>query len=160
VIFPPRLILTDALWRKTIAVLQQYTPKKKEAGCFWYGLRTDTASCALVLGIPRQINLAASFEIPADNLAALTDAACEASGLVAVAQLHIHPGGDVRHSPLDDNQVVSRNIYSLIIPHYCMPPILLDSIGIHRFENDGWTRLSPEAGRKAITVTASFVDTR
>ena len=157
---PAKLIVSDTLWQQTITVFQQYTPKRLEAGCFWYGLRGADAAAALVLGIPRQINRAVNFEIPADDLAALISAACTRAELVAVAQLHIHPGADVRQSPWDNEQIVSQNIYSLIIPSYCKLPILLDSVGVHRFENNRWTRLSPEAAREAIAITASFVDTR
>lgn len=157
---PPKLIVNDSLWSQTVTVLQHYTPKKLEAGCFWYGLRNEDSASALVLGIPRQINRRTNFEIPADDLAALIDAACEPAGLVTVAQLHIHPGVDVRHSPWDDKQVVSRNIYSLVIPNYCKSPVTFDAIGIHRFENDRWKRLSPKSAREAVVITPSLVDTR
>lgn len=157
---PPKLILSDQLWQQTLALLQQYTAKKLEAGCFWYGVRTEDTASALVLGVPRQINRPANFEIPGDDLAALVEAACDPAGLVAVAQIHIHPGADVRHSPWDDKQIVSRNIYSLVIPNYGKPPIVFESIGVHRFENNRWNRLSPEAAREAICIAASFVDTR
>jgi hypothetical protein len=157
---PSKLIVTDTLWNQTVEVLQQYTPKELEAGCFWYGLRGEEAAAALVLGIPRQINRPRNFEIPADDLVALINAACEPAGLVAVAQLHIHPGADVRHSLWDDKQVVSKNVYSLVIPNYCRPPVLFESIGIHRFENGRWNRMSPESARGAVIITACLVDTR
>jgi hypothetical protein len=157
---PAKLVITDSLWKETIAVLQQYTARKVEAGCFWYGLRGAENASALVLGIPRQINRPPNFEIPADELAKLTDAACAHAGLVAVAQLHLHPGSDVRHSPWDDQQVVSRNIYSLVIPHYAKSPIHFDRIGIYRFEQDRWIRLTPQQARGAIVIAASVVDTR
>ena len=157
---PTKLVVSDLLWQQTLALLQQYTAKRLEAGCFWYGVRTEDTASALTLGIPRQINRPANFDIPADGLAELIKAACETSGLVAVAQIHIHPGADVRHSPRDDKQVVSRNIFSLVIPNYCKPPIVFESIGVNRFENNRWTRLSSEVARKAIRIAASFVDTR
>lgn len=157
---PAKLILADVLWQRTLSLLQQYTAKKLEAGCFWYGIRTAETAFALVLGMPRQINRRANFEIPAEDLATLIEAACDPAGLVAVAQIHIHPGTDVRHSPWDDKQAVSRNVYSLVIPNYCKPPIAFESIGIHRFENNRWNMLSPTAARRAICITASFVDTR
>lgn len=157
---PGKLVVSAMLWQQTLEVLHGYTGSKLEAGCFWYGLRNENAACALTLGIPRQINHPRSFEVPADDLAALIAVACDPAALVAVAQLHIHPGSDVQHSPWDDELVVSRNIYSLIIPNYCKLPIVFDSIGVHRFENNRWVRLSPAAAREAILITPSFADTR
>ena len=157
---PSKLIVSDTLWRQTLELLQQYTLKKLEAGCFWYGLRTEDTACALTLGIPRQINRPKSFEIAADDLAALITAACNPAALVAVAQLHIHPGSHVHHSPWDDQQIVSRNVYSLVLPDYCKSPVRFDSIGVHRFENNRWTLMSPDAARQAVTITTSIVDTR
>lgn len=157
---PDKLVVPDLLWQMTLTLFQEYTQKELEAGCFWYGVRTKDVACAMVLGMPRQINRRTNFSVSADSLALLVSKVCDPTGLVAVAQLHIHPGIDVRHSPWDDQQVVSRNVYSLVLPNYGRVPISLDSIGVHRYETNRWKRLSRETARAVIRVTASFVDTR
>lgn len=157
---PSKLVVPIRLWQTTIELLQQYTPRKLEAGCFWYGLRCQDHAVALSVGIPRQKNRPGNFEISGDDLAVLVEAASGTAGLVAVAQLHLHPGTGVGHSPWDDTQIVSRNVYSLVLPNYGKSPVKLDKIGVHRFESGKWIRLAAGVARSAILFAESLVDTR
>jgi hypothetical protein len=156
---PAKLMVPQLLWQRTMDIFESYTRQKLEAGCFWYGLRTEGRATALSVGIPRQENRPRNFQIDGDDLAILTQVACE-PGLVAVAQIHLHPGTDVRHSPWDDEQIVSRNIYSLVLPNYGKPPVLFETVGVHRFESGRWTRLATDIAETAIVFTPTVVDTR
>jgi hypothetical protein len=156
---PPLILVPDTLWEKTLAVFQQYTRKRTEAGCLWYGIRTSDVSLACGLGIPRQTSRPLNFTITADALSVLTQTAC-ADGLVAIAQIHLHPATDVAHSCWDDTQIVSRNVYSVVLPRYGSNPIRLRDIGLHRFQHGEWQRLSVEEAQRSMRIVATFVDTR
>jgi hypothetical protein len=88
-------------------------------------------------------------------------------GLVVVAQLHLHPGNDTRHSPWDDQLVVSKRIFSLVLPNYGAPPCSLAAAGIHAHDGGGWVCLPTPAGMRRVRFStnmfmhaATVVDTR
>lgn len=156
---PKNLLVPLPLWQETLEIFQAYTVRQVEAGCFWYGTRTEHLGLASVLGIPRQLNRRANFEVKADDLAALTNNAT-ASGLVVIAQLHLHPDTGVEHSPWDDQQIVSRNAYSIVIPRYASMPVTLHELGVHRFEEGEWRLLTPREAAASVHFIPTMVDTR
>jgi hypothetical protein len=156
---PATLLVPKYVWETTLNVFSEYAVAQLEAGCFWYGHRDNDIAIAAVVGIPRQRNYAQSFEIDADDLAALTETAC-ASGLVAVAQLHSHPGCDVRQSWWDDQRVISQNVSSLVLPHYGVSPCALATVGLHRFIQGQWRVLTQSEATAAIQFIPDLVDTR
>lgn len=153
------LFVTTRLWELTLDVMAPYSERGVEAGCFWYGTRTPDTDFALVAGIPRQINRPQNFEIPSDALAELITALPPA-GLVAVAQIHTHPGTDTKHSPWDNDMVVSRKLYSLVLPRYGRRPCPLGAVAVHAFGEGGWQRLSREEAATRILLSPELVDTR
>jgi len=153
------LCLTTRLWELTPDLMAPYAERGVEAGCFWFGTRTPEAGFALVAGIPRQINRPRNFEIPSDALAELITALPPA-GLVAVAQIHTHPGTDTGHSPWDNDLVVSRKLYSLVLPGYGRRPCPVDAVAVHEFSQGRWQRLSSDDATRRILHTPELVDTR
>ncbi len=156
---PAALLIPEVIWQTTLEVFADYATAGVEAGCFWYGIRDDEKAVVALLGVPRQRNYPQHFEIDGDDLAALTEAAC-ASGLVVVAQLHSHPGNDVNQSPWDDLRVVSQNVFSLVLPNYGEGGCHLRDIGVHRFQQDAWTRLPVAAASAAVQFLPNLLDTR
>lgn len=156
---PSVLLVSDVIWEKTLSLFGVYASADVEAGCFWYGHKTDDLASAVVVGIPRQHNYPRHFEIDADDLAALTEKAC-ASGLVAVAQLHSHPGYDVDQSPWDEQRVISQNVSALVLPYYGASPCPLASVGVHRYINRTWKRLSVTEAETALRIEPALVDMR
>jgi hypothetical protein len=156
---PQVLLIPDAVWLMTLEVFASYAAAGVEAGCFWYGVRDEGKAFASIVGVPRQRNYPRYFEIDADDLAALTEIAC-AQDLIAVAQLHGHPGKDVNHSPWDDSCVVSRKVFSLVLPRYGTSPCPVGDIGVHRFERDRWNRLAATDAGAALRFLPGLVDMR
>src|ERR1700687_5976800 len=138
---PPSFVVPSNLWCATLEVFQPYARRGVEAGCFWYGTRSEDFALASLIAVPQQVNGKQNFHIPADSLAEMTQVA-SASGLVAVAQIHTHPGVDVKHSPWHDAQIVSQNVWSVVIPNYGKQPIDLSDLGVHRFREGRWGRLT------------------
>jgi hypothetical protein len=156
---PAVLLVSNLIWETTLTLFSEYAAAAVEAGCFWYGHKADDFAVAGVVGIPRQHNYQQHFEIDADDLAALTEVAC-ASGLVAVAQLHSHPGCDVKQSPWDEQRVISQNVSSLVLPYYGASPCALDTVGMHRFIHGEWKLLSVIEAEAALQVMPALVDMR
>jgi len=147
---PKILILSAPLWQSTLQALARYGPRRVEAACLWYGDRKDDAARALAVGIPRQVNRARNFEIPADALAELNQLMSD--GLVVVAQVHSHPGSCTTHSPWDNAMMVSRKIFSLVIPHYAARPCDPAAAGIHVHDGARWIKLAPTVTQEHLRV--------
>jgi len=156
---PRSLLVSSHLWSATLDAFRPYSRRGVEAGCFWYGTRNDDFALASSVAIPQQINRRQNFHIPADSLAEMTQAAC-ASGLVAVAQIHTHPSTDVRHSPWDDAQIVSQNVWSVVLPNYGRQPLNFCDLGVHRFGDGRWARLTADEVNRTLLVQPLVVDTR
>ena len=154
---PSYLVITTEAWRATAALLAPYADAKTEAGLYWYGIRNSEAAVATVVGIPRQINRRGNFEVARDDLASLVLAVPDE--LVAVAQVHTHPGADTLHSPWDDDLVVSQKILSLVLPRYGRSPSL-DEVGVHECTDGFWQRLPSADVNKRIVVVPPVIDTR
>jgi hypothetical protein len=153
------LCVTTRLWELTLDLMVPYAERGVEAGCFWYGARASHIDVALVVGISRQINRPRNFEIPSDALAEMI-AALPSAGLVAVAQIHTHPGSNTKHSPWDDDLVVSRKLYSLVLPAYGRRPCPMNTVAVHEFSNDRWQRLKSDEAAHRILLVQSLVDAR
>lgn len=164
---PTQLRFTPALWSATLEAMTPYQERRREGGCLLYGRRADDVARALIVGVPRQVNRARSFEIPADALAALNTRVPD--DLIVVAQVHSHPGADTTHSVWDDTQMVSRRAFSLVLPHYAALPCAPDSAGVHIFNGSNWIKLSGaeaflriivEEDPEALDVGSATIDMR
>lgn len=150
---PERLELTPALWQTTLGVLTSYRLRRVEGGCLWYGQRDAQTARAVLVGIPRQINRARNFEIPADALAELNTLVTRVrNDLVVVAQVHTHPGAETRHSLWDDAMMVSRKVFSLVLPRYSMLPCNIDTVGLHVHDGTKWMYLTREEAKGRLVV--------
>jgi proteasome lid subunit RPN8/RPN11 len=154
---PEQLLISEAIWDRTIAVLDAYRRAEVEAGLYWYGQRSADAALAILVGVPAQINRPRSFAVPDDALATLTRAVPEP--LVAVAAIHTHPGLDTRHSEHDDERAISQKILSLVLPRYGQGA-LLSQAGVHEYRDGRWQTLAPQEAKQRVVVVRTLVDTR
>ena len=147
------------MWENTLDLMAPYAERGVEAGCFWYGMRGIEADFAVLCGIPQQINRAQNFDIPSDDLATLVSA-LPTEGLVTVAQIHTHPGRETTHSRWDDGLIVSRKIYSLVLPHYGKRPCVPNAVSVHEFRGAEWHSLASKEAAISIRVISEILDTR
>lgn len=163
---PETLKLTPGVWRATLDAMVPYRTGHVEGGCLWYGCRDRRTTMALLVGVPKQVNHPRNFAIPPDALAELNSMVPE--DLVVVAQLHSHPGSDTTHSLWDNEMMVSRRAFSLVMPFYAALPCDLRAAGVHvydgthwvklqRLEGHRWLLLEPETGETAQSI---LVDAR
>lgn len=154
-----KLLVPEFIWEATLDIFEPYSKAGLEAGCIWYGIRSDDSSLTTMIGVPSQENHPRYFNIDSDSLAELTEA-ISMFNLVAVAQVHIHPGRDVEHSPWDDQMIISKRIHSLVIPHYGKRPCNISDVGVHRFLNNKWNIFSLTDDEANIQIIPNLVDTR
>jgi hypothetical protein len=156
---PETLVVAGQVWRSTVSLLKPYTKAKVEAGLLWYGTRSsdEEVAVAILAGIPRQSNAKRSFDISADDLAALNGAVPD--DLVVVTQIHTHPGDGTDHSPWDDEKIVSRKIFSLVFPRYGSAPALGEA-GVHEFLAGKWRLLIPADAKRRLVLAPDSVDSR
>lgn len=156
---PRELLVPGFIWEQTLDIFEPFSRSGLEAGCIWYGRRGDEFNVVSMIGVPKQENNPRNFHIDADSLAELTESIGE-TGLTAVAQVHIHPGISVEHSPYDDEMIVSRRIHSLVIPHYGKRPCEISDVGIHVFRDGRWVLLESAEGLETVKIIQSVVDMR
>jgi len=129
-----------------------------ESCCFWFGRRQQTGSATVeAIVIPRQRNKSGHYHIEADAMLRVGDVA-RGREWKNLAQVHSHPGTNVRHSGYDDEMANSRRALSLIFPNYGMVPArwrfrgrlwrlwpgtFPREVGVHAFIEGKWTFLNP-----------------
>lgn len=78
-----------------------------------------------------------------------------------VAQVHSHPGADIRHSDGDDRMVVApfEGMLSIVVPHYAKFGMAsLQSCAIHQMQDTAWTLCT--SGLESLRVLEELVDLR
>lgn len=73
-----------------------------------------------------------------------------ACGLGIVAQVHSHPGDDVRHSDGDDELVLMpfESMYSVVVGRYGEAPVL--DGGVHQYQRGRWHRITDAAATTVV----------
>lgn len=154
---PATLRFGPAIWRATLDVMGPYRIGKLEGGCLWYGLHEGGYGQATLVGVPRQQNRALNFEISADALADLNMLVPD--GLVVIAQVHSHPGSNTTHSRWDDKMMVSRKVFSLVLPRYAALPCDLPSVGVHAHDGRRWVKLPRADGLRRLIMDPEYNET-
>ncbi len=138
-----------------------------ESCCFWLGPRSaDGTGTVMSIVVPRQRNNPGNYHIEAEAMIEVANIA-RPRGWTNLAQVHSHPGGDVRHSGYDDEMANSRRALSLIYPSYghspgmwrfrgwlwsLWPGVFPKSVGVHAFKNSRWTFLDDGRRAEAISI--------
>jgi hypothetical protein len=152
--------LSESTWIRTVEIFGVFARRGVEGGCLWYGDRQ--MGVVEIIGVPRQINRKRNFEIQSDALAELNLRVPDEVSVLA--QLHAHPGRRVRQSRWDNQMIVSRNIISIVLPHYGRDPVDLGECGIHRVIDGRWRCLDAAQRAESIvwgdTPTAGVTDLR
>lgn len=142
---------------------------RMEACCFWFGKRPETegARVAAII-IPRQRNRPGNYHVEADAMLRVGEVARE-RGWKNLAQVHSHPGIEVRHSGYDDEMANSRRALSLVYPTYGTMPATWRyhgwlwwlwprkfprEIGVHAFIDGEWAYLAEADVTMALSVVA------
>jgi hypothetical protein len=83
-------------------------------------------------------------------------------GMERLAQVHTHPGRDVRHSPFDDENAYSQlnGAVSLVLPQHARLRPELSDCGVHVRDDRGWRRMSARETEQMIRILPGCLDFR
>lgn len=148
------LIVARSVLERTLGQLRRFSGSdgRHEGIVFWAG-RTVTADTLVLAAItPEAKHTWAS--VAADERAVGSAArAARARRLGIVAQVHSHPGDDVRHSDGDDDLVLMpfEGMFSLVVANYGEGRIEAGSgLGVHQFQDGRWTWI--ETAQDAVVL--------
>lgn len=150
------LFVSEQVLELTFEIFSNYSLRKVEAGCFWYGFRDDFGNGTVqAVVVPRQINSWGNYQVPVGSMDAVSQATRD-HGWKNLAQIHTHPGAWVDHSPYDDEQANSGKALSIVIPYYGKKR---DSwplrCGVLEFQNGYWHKLQPSEVLQRIDMYCS-----
>lgn len=149
---------------ETVSALENGRALGVESCCFWYGPRVDgDVAVVTAVVVPKQQNARLNYHVPADAIVEMS-AATRPLGLVTLVQVHTHPSSRVDHSAYDDENAISRNALSIVLPNYGMvSPQWPKEAGVHEFQGGVWHRLSVNQSYRRIEVvdgTVQLIDLR
>jgi hypothetical protein len=83
-------------------------------------------------------------------------------GMQRLAQVHTHPGRDVRHSPFDDENAYSQmdGAVSIVLPEHARRLPELNECGVHVRDERGWRRLGLRDIEHFIRILPGCLDFR
>jgi hypothetical protein len=130
---------------------------QRESGLFWYGPR-DAAGNGQVtyIAAPRQRMTWGNYHVSAAALTEIVNRVPD--DCKPLAQIHSHPGGNVEHSPYDDDMASSRRALSLVFPFYgqSTAPFPTD-VGVHEWQDQYWHLLDRSQAERRLVLTADEV---
>ena len=143
------LICSDASWRQLLRVLASSSPGVERVA-YLDGVRTPAGDGVVTtVTVPHAEQSAGHFTVAAHEMSR-AGAHLRTNGLVRLAQVHTHPGSDVRHSKTDDARAYSQRngAVSIVLAwHASGDPWPTDG-AVHVREDDGWRRLEPSEASK------------
>lgn len=143
---------------KTFEFLRSYGKQRKEAHALWTGREAEDRTFLIhdVL-FPKQHNTAVTYVVPEDEIHRI-NVSLNAQGLVAIAQIHTHPG-EAFHSGIDDDGSSLLSLsgsLSIVIPDYGFVKEDSDTTdwAVYRYNSsdDRWEEVVPEVKRTLFRI--------
>lgn len=156
------LYLPRALVRDTHEHFLPYWRARVETACFWFGVVASDTQIATTLALPQLHQSVGNYRVEGVSLRRLSQA-MRGQGLTNLAQVHTHPGGEVGHSPYDNQQAYStrEGALSLVWPHYGLRSVHdLRDLGVHERRGGRWVRLGDDEVGRRIRLIDSLADYR
>jgi proteasome lid subunit RPN8/RPN11 len=154
------LIVAEQVLAPTRAALQASSGSDgpHEGLVLWLGRTTGTSTVVLSALAPRTDH--GPQKVLCDELAiGLATQAAHAVGLGVVAQVHSHPGSDIRHSDGDDQLVLMpfENMFSLVAGHYGHGNLCPPTAGLHQYQDGRWVQVT---NPDAMIITSGYLSSQ
>jgi proteasome lid subunit RPN8/RPN11 len=152
-----RLVVAEPVIDATAAALRRFAGRdgRHEGIVLWLGRTIGPTTLVMSSLVPDCDHSWGHVAVSAAQVGAATKRA-RTSSLGIVAQVHSHPGDDVRHSDGDDDLILMpfHGMYSIVVGRYGDAPVLGE--GVHQFQNGRWHRVT-DAQESAIIVPAQLL---
>lgn len=143
----------------TAALLYETGVSGFEGSAVWIGTVDDPATGIVMRPFrPEQVTYATpsglGVEVTEDGLTGLISSLT--AGELVLARLHTHGTGDVRHSDVDDRNLIVAHpgAISIVVPHFAAAGVDLRRCGVHILGTDHrWRRMSPTETERRFRIT-------
>lgn len=159
---PPVVYITDTLLEETGILLASFAEGVESEGVvYWFGFEMGDRAVVTTLIVP-----------DADTSRGCVSTTPEANGealgvivgtpLVLLGQAHSHPGGWVRHSPVDDRETFARfdGALSVVVPHFARRGVELHDCGVHRHVGGAFKLIGTDELGEHVVVIPGKADLR
>lgn len=128
---------------------------------FWAGLQHGHLAAFTTVVIPDADHSAQGVFVQ-ESAYGKAVAEAKRAGVVLLAQVHSHPGGDARHSDGDDDLIIMpfEGMLSIVVPNYGIAWRGMAEAKVHQFHERRWNLCSDTSVRRGITVAPIAVDCR
>lgn len=157
------LIVPQSIWDDTWRAFAPYAQRGLECPAFWHGIENDATGVDVVttLTLPHAHRTGGYYNVPQEETRRVSQAV-EMAGVVALAQVHTHPGDYIQHSEYDDQNALSmgETFLSLIFPFYGEKPLGIERVGVHERCDHRWFHLTAEQRARRIRIVPILIDLR
>jgi hypothetical protein len=156
----PVVYITDELAQRTAAVLDSFASRRPSEGVvYWFGIEAPPAAVITTLIVPdadtRDGCVRTSVHANAKAIAVITD-----TPLVYLGQAHSHPGRNVSHSYLDDQETFATfdGAISIVVPWFGRYGLKIQECGFYRHLGGKFRQI--ENAESHFRILPAFADLR
>lgn len=155
------IVLPDLLWD---VLMQEFVWPRRKVERVGYIDGIDVSpgmSIATTLTFPAADLHPTYFEVSSEAMSQAGQHFRE-FGMVRLAQVHTHPGRDVRHSSWDDKMAYAQHdgAVSIVVPYHAAHRPELRECGVQIRQTIGWIRLKETRISDYIRIVPGFLDYR
>ena len=141
-------------------ILRQDGLKGVESTVLWGGRRFGNEAVVMAVLYPcgRDVAFEAGFVHVGSDTTAEMGRWLRSQGLVALAQVHTHPGAWTGHSKTDDDFPIasSEGFLSLVWPHYAAKSVeRIEELGVHQLIGGEWQHVSDDGASSLLRIFES-----
>jgi proteasome lid subunit RPN8/RPN11 len=154
------MMLSEILW-DTLLDEFRWPPRTVERVAYIDGFQFGEIEIATTLTFPEAVLCPGYFTVSG---AAMSKAGkhFRGFGMQRLAQVHTHPGRDVRHSEFDNENAYSQldGAISIVLPYHARRRTPVLDCGVHIRLDSGWVRLRPKQIPEQIQIVPGCLDFR
>jgi len=154
------IVLSELIWQ---ALLDEFRwPRASvERVAYIDGVVENDVSIATTLTLPNAAMHTAYFTVSGEAMSQAGQH-FRPHGMQRLAQVHTHPGRDVRHSRFDDENAYSQmdGAISIVLPSHARRRPELTECGVHVRDEREWRRLGVQEIDRTIRVVPGVLDFR
>jgi hypothetical protein len=158
----PAVFITDTMLGETGRLLASFAEREPSEGIvYWFGLEQASRAIVTTLVVPDADTATGAVRTSAlANARALSVAV--GTPLVLLGQAHSHPGCNVSHSSVDDQDTFARfdGSLSLVVPYFGWYGVKLPECGLYRHVEGRFRRIAPERLGEHLVVLPGSADCR